>query len=353
MKKRILTGDRPTGKLHLGHYVGSVANRVKLQHKYETFILIADVQALTTNFEHPENLTRYVRDVAIDNLACGLDPEAATICVQSMIPEIAELTIYFSMFTTVASLKRNPTIKAEAKQYGYGENIMYGFLGYPVSQAADITSFRANLVPVGEDQVPVLEQTREIVRKFNSLYEPVLIEPEALVSKVSRLVGTDGAAKMSKSIGNVIELADPPEVVEQKVMKMFTDPGKIYKGDKGHPDKCPVYSYQVAFSPESELDQGMIGRRLESLPDSESEGELKQIRESCLSGKLGCVECKKNLAGTLNRFLSPIRERRKDFEKKQKDVDEILIEGTKKARIETKKTVQLVRNAMKIEYFRG
>ena len=338
MKRRILTGDRPTGRLHLGHYVGSIANRVKLQHKYETFILIADVQALTTNFKHPEKLAQDVRDVAMDNLACGLDPEIATLCVQSMIPEIPELTLYLSMFTTVASLKRNPTIKTEAKERGYGENMMYGFLGYPVSQAADITIFRAHLVPVGEDQVPIIEQTREIVRKFNTLYKPVLIEPEALVSKVGRLVGTDGAAKMSKSMGNVIELADPPRTVEEKVLKMFTDPEKLRRGDKGHPDRCPVYSYLTAFKLKD---------------DDEDKEELKQIRQSCLSGKLGCVECKKRLAGVLNEFLSPLRERRERFEKNPGYVDEILIEGTRKACLETKKTLGIVREAMKIDYFKN
>ncbi|MCK4519425.1 MAG: tryptophan--tRNA ligase, partial [Candidatus Omnitrophica bacterium] len=198
-KERILTGDRPTGKLHLGHFVGSIANRVELQEAYEQYILIADVQALTTNFEHPEKLAQDIREVAMDNIACGVDPEISTIFLQSMIPEITELTIYFSMFTSVASLQRNPTIKQEIKALGLSENVMYGFLGYPISQAADITIFKANLVPVGEDQLPIIEQTREIVRKFNRMYQNVLIEPKAQIGGVGRLVGTDGLNKMSKS----------------------------------------------------------------------------------------------------------------------------------------------------------
>ncbi len=331
MKKRILTGDRPTGKLHLGHYVGSLANRVKLQHKYEEFILIADVQALTTNFDHPEALSQDIRDVTMDYLASGIDPDIATICVQSMVPEIAELTMYFSMFTTVASLRRNPTVKSEAEERGYGENIMYGFLGYPVSQAADIAIFRAHLVPVGEDQVPVIEQTREIIRKFNSLYSPVLVEPEALVGEVGRLVGTDGEAKMSKHLNNVIQLADPEEVVKEKVSNMFTDPTKIHLGDRGHPQKCPVYIYQTVFNGKKE--------------------ELKEIKKACISGERGCVECKERLAKVLNQFLDPIREKRRKFENNPRLVDDILDEGTKRSRQETKKTIEMVREAMKIAYF--
>ena len=331
MKKRILTGDRPTGRLHLGHYIGSLVNRVKLQSRYEEFILIADVQALTTNFDHPENLASDVREVTKDYLSVGIDPEKTTICIQSMIPEISELTIYFSMFTTVASLKRNPTIKAEAKERGYGDNIMYGFLGYPVSQAADITIFGAHLVPVGEDQVPIIEQTREIVRKFNTLYQPVLIEPEALVGKMGRLVGTDGQAKMSKHLNNAIYLSDPPETVYKQVLRMFTDPKKIRRGDKGHPKECPVYIYQSHFNTDRD--------------------KVKQIKPLCRKGNLGCVECKKMLAKALNDFLEPIRQRRKRYERNSQLVDEILIQGTEKARQEARKTIERVREAMKIKYF--
>ncbi len=215
-RKRILTGDRPTGKLHLGHYVGSLQNRVALQDKYETFIIIADVQALTTNFDRPEKLKENVINVALDNLSVGLDPNIATLFVQSMIPEIAELTIFYSMFVTVNSLRHNPTIKTEMQQYGY-DDMMYGFLGYPVSQTADITFCKADLVPVGEDQLPHMELSRKIVRRFNELYKPVLVEPEALVSRVSRLVGLDGNSKMGKSLNNGIYLSDDAETVRQKI----------------------------------------------------------------------------------------------------------------------------------------
>ncbi|EDV18614.1 hypothetical protein TRIADDRAFT_34916, partial [Trichoplax adhaerens] len=217
-KKRILTGDRPTGKLHLGHYVGSLQNRVRLQKEYDTFLIIADVQALTTNFETPEKLSRDVRQVATDYLAVGIDPEVTTIFVQSMVPEIAELTVFYSMIVTVNQLRHNPTIKSEAAQYGYND-MTYGFLGYPVSQAADITFCKANLVPVGEDQLPHIEQTRRIVRKFNNLYAPVFPEPEALVSDIPRLVGLDGKSKMSKSLDNAIYLSDSEEEVNRKVQK--------------------------------------------------------------------------------------------------------------------------------------
>lgn len=331
-KERILTGDRPTGKLHLGHYVGSISNRVKLQHEYDEYILIADIQALTTNFEYPEKLTQDVKEVAMDNIACGVDPHLTTILIQSMIPEITELTVYFSMFTTVASLKRNPTIKQEAQLLGYKENMMYGFLGYPVSQAADITIFKGNLVPVGEDQLPIIEQTREIVRRFNRLYSPVLVEPRALIGDIARLVGTDGQNKMSKSLGNVIYLSDSQNVVKEKVSKMFTDPKKIRLHDKGHPDKCPVYIYHNVFN--------------------QNKQKVLQIKRDCKKGEIGCVECKKCLSSILNEFLEPIRQRRKDLEAHPKKIDEILIEGTKKARKIAQDTIASVRSAMKIDYFR-
>lgn len=332
MKKRILTGDRPTGKLHLGHYVGSVANRVKLQDEYDEYVLIADVQALTTNIDHPEKLSNDLREVAIDNMACGLDPEKATILIQSMVPEITELTIYFSMLTSVASLKRNPTIKQEIKALNLKDRLSYGFLGYPVSQAADITIFRADLVPVGEDQLPILEQTREIVRKFNNLYAEVLIEPEGMVGKVGRLVGTDGQNKMSKSLGNVIYLSESKESLKEKVSKMFTDPQKIKLHDKGHPHKCPVYMYHQAFN--------------------RDDAEVLNIEKDCLSGKLGCVECKRKLTDALNGFLEPIRERRRELENNKSRVDDILTDGTKKARNIALKTMEEVRAAMKINYFK-
>lgn len=333
IKKRILTGDRPTGRLHLGHYVGSIANRVKLQYEYEEYVLIADVQALTTNFSHPEKLAQDVREVAMDNLACGLNSEAAVLCVQSKIIEIFELAAYFSMFTTVSSLKRNPTIKTEASVLGMKENIMYGFLGYPVSQAADIAIFKAHLVPVGEDQMPIIEQTREIVRKFNNLYKEILIEPRGLVGEYGRLVGTDGQAKMSKSLGNVIYLSDAEKTVDKKVSQMFTDPQKIHLHDKGNPQKCPVYGYQTAFNLNKD--------------------ETAHIKELCLAAKKGCVDCKKKLGRLLNDFLDPIREKRLEFEKRPDLVDDILVSGTKKARSITQETIEEVREAMKINYFKS
>ena len=243
-EKRILTGDRPTGKLHLGHYVGSLQNRVELQEKYDTFLIIADVQALTTNFDQPEQLSEDVRQVARDYLAAGIDPEKTTIFVQSLVPEIAELTVYFSMITTVNQLRHNPTIKSEAEQYGYKE-MSYGFLGYPVSQAADITFCRSNLVPVGEDQIPHIEQTRKIARKFNNMYGEVFPEPEALISDFPRLMGLDGKNKMSKSLNNAIYLSDSEEEVNQKVMRAKTDPARIHKDDPGHPEVCTVYHYNI------------------------------------------------------------------------------------------------------------
>jgi len=332
-KKRILTGDRPTGRLHLGHFVGSLSNRVKLQNEYDEYVLIADVQALTTNFDHPDKLSNDVRQVAVDNLACGINPDVATIVVQSMIPEITELTIYFSMFTTVASLERNPTIKQEIKVLNLKDNVMYGFLGYPISQAADITVFKANLVPVGEDQLPIIEQTREIVRKFNRLYSDVLVEPKAMVGSVGRLVGTDGQNKMSKSLGNVIYLSDSSEEIISKVSKMFTDPAKIKLSDKGHPDKCPVHMYHKAFNNDTNM--------------------IEQIKKDCVSGQLGCVECKRKLSAVLNEFLNPIRDKRRVYEEAPKKIDEILIEGTKKARKIAVSTLEEVRAAMKINYFKG
>lgn len=325
-KKRILTGDRPTGKLHLGHYVGSVRSRVELQHDYDTFIIIADVQALTTNWETPEQLGRDVREVAKDNLAAGVDPEVATIFVQSMVPSIAELTIFYSMFVPVNVLRHNPTIKSEAAQRGYTD-LMYGFLGYPISQAADITFCKAHLVPVGKDQVPHLELTRKIVRRFNELYGEVLVEPEAQVQGV--LVGLDGNAKMSKSLDNAIYLADPPEEVERKVKMAVTDPARIRKDDPGHPEVCTVFAYHREFNP----------------------GFVPELEPACRAGKIGCVECKKRLAAALNAFLEPIRERRAYYDARPELVDEILSDGTRRANETGAQTLAEVKAAMKIDYF--
>ncbi|MFA6665869.1 MAG: tryptophan--tRNA ligase [Armatimonadota bacterium] len=329
MKKgRILTGDRPTGPLHLGHYVGSLKNRVELQDDYESFIIIADVQALTTNFEHPEQLPQAVRQVAMDYLAVGLDPEKSTIFVQSMIKEIAELTIFYSMFITVNVLRHNPTIKTEAKQYGY-QDMTYGFLGYPVSQAADITFCKADLVPVGADQVPHIEFARKIVRRFNELYKPVLVEPKALVGEVGRLVGLDGSAKMSKSLGNAIYLSDSAEAVRKKISMAVTDPARMLRTDPGHPSVCTVFAYHKVFNPEVVAD----------------------LTKECKSASIGCVDCKKLLAQVINNFLEPMRERRAKYQANPKLVDDILIAGTERAREEGQKTMSQVREAMCLDYF--
>ncbi|HUV03725.1 MAG TPA: tryptophan--tRNA ligase [Armatimonadota bacterium] len=327
-KGRILTGDRPTGPLHLGHYIGSLANRVKLQDECETFIIIADVQALTTNFEHPERLAGDVHEVAMDNLAVGLDPEKTTIFVQSMVPQIAELTVIYSMLVTVNVLRHNPTIKTEAKQYGY-RDMTYGFLGYPVSQAADITFCKANLVPVGADQVPHLELTRKLVRRFNELYKPVLVEPEALVGKVGRLVGTDGNAKMSKSLGNCVYLSDRAQEVDRKISMAVTDPARMRRGDPGHPNVCAVFGYHKAFN----------------------SGFVPELRKECETAGIGCVDCKKKLAGVLNDLLEPMRERRAEYEANPHLVDEILRAGTARAIEEGRKTMSEVRDAMHLDYF--
>ena len=327
-KKRILTGDRPTGRLHLGHYVGSLKNRVKLQHDYETYIIVADVQALTTNFANPEKIAGDVRQVTADYLAVGINPEISTILVQSMIPEIAELTVYFSMIVTVNQLRHNPTIKLEAAQYGY-QDLTYGFLGYPVSQAADITFCKADLVPVGGDQIPHIEQTRKIVRRFNQLYRPVFPEPEALVGEFPRLMGLDGKSKMSKSLNNAIYLDDPAEEVKKKVSQAVTDPARIRKDDPGHPEVCTVFAYHQAFNQE----------------------ETPEIAEACRAGKIGCVACKKNLAQVINSLLEPMRERRVPYQNNPALIDDILREGTRKARNVAIETMKEVKAAMHLDYF--
>lgn len=328
MKERILTGDRITGKLHLGHYVGSLKNRVELQSQYETYLLLADVQALTTHFEKPELIKENLRHVALDYLSAGINPDKATILVQSMIPEIAELTIYFCMFVTVNALRHNPTIKAEAKERGF-QDMYYGFLGYPVSQTADITFCKATLVPVGEDQLPHIEQTRKIVRRFNQLYKPVLLEPKPLVGDVPRLVGLDGNSKMSKSLGNAILLDSTREEVSEKIKKATTDPARIHKTDIGHPEICPIYAYHKAFRKEG----------------------ADEIRESCKKGQIGCKDCKQKIIQSINDLLQPMRERRIAYQNNPKKVDEILLSGTEKARLAAKETMQEVREAMSMNYF--
>jgi tryptophanyl-tRNA synthetase len=328
-EKRILTGDRPTGKLHLGHYVGSLENRLKLQKEYDTFLIIADVQALTTNFEEPDKLSHDVHQVAEDYLAVGIDPEETTILVQSMIPEIAELTVFYSMLVTMNQLHRNPTIKAESEQYGY-EDMSYGFIGYPISQAADITFCKADLVPVGQDQLPHIEQTRKIVRKFNQLYEPVFKEPEPMISRIPRLVGLDGKNKMSKSLDNAIYLNDDQDTVLEKVMSARTDPARIRATDPGHPEECTVFQYHKAFNEE----------------------DVPEIEKRCKAGTIGCVACKKRLAKAINELLDPIRERRQKYINNPDLVDEIIMSGTKRAKSIAEDTIKEVKQAMKLDYYK-
>ena len=331
-KKRIVTGDRPTGKMHIGHYFGSLINRVKMQDEYEEYILIADVQALTDNFANPEKVRKSVRELVIDYLSCGIDPNKATIYIQSMIPETAELTVFYSNLVTIARLERNPTVKTEIAQKRdvFGESVTYGFLGYPVSQAADITAFDATIVPVGEDQLPLIEQCREIVRKFNSIYGEVLREPQAYLSETKRIKGLDGNEKMGKSLGNAIYLSDSEEEITKKVMSAVTDPNRIRKDDKGNPDVCMVAYYHNLFS---------------------SEEECKNVCAECRAGQRGCVACKKQLAKNIIEFLRPMREKRAYYEAHPEEVDKILYEGTQKAKAKAKETMKNVKKAMRLDYF--
>lgn len=335
-KKIVLTGDRPTGRLHIGHYFGSLKTRVELQEsgKYDQYILIADVQALTDNFSNPEKVRKNVREVAMDYLSVGIDPSKTTIYIQSMIPEVAELTVYYSNLVTIARLQRNPTVKTEIAQKRdvFGESVTYGFLGYPVSQAADITAFEGELVPVGEDQLPLIEQCREIVRKFNSIYGDVLVEPEAVLSSTKRIKGLDGNEKMGKSLGNAIYLSDSEEEITKKVMGAVTDPNRIRKDDLGNPDICMVAYYHNLFTPKE---------------------ELNKICEECRAGKRGCVACKRELAKNIIETLKPIREKREYYEAHPEIVDKILMEGTEKARKKASETMAKVKKAMKLDYFEG
>lgn len=334
MKKTILTGLRPTGNLHLGHLFGAGVNYVKMQDDYNFFLEIADVQALTDNFNDPEKVRRNVYEITKDLLAIGIDPKKVHIFIQSKIPEIAELTVFYSNLVTVSRLFRNPTVKNEVKQkqelFGTnGESITYGFLGYPVSQAADITAFRGEVVPVGDDQLPLLEQCREIVRKFNSIYGDVLIEPEQVLSTTSRLKGLDGNEKMGKSLGNAIFLVDDLDTISKKVMSAVTDPKKIKKDDPANPDVCMVYYYHKLVT---------------------KEAELKNICCECKAGSRGCVQCKKELIKNLSNFLEPIKERRKYYEDNPQEVEKILNEGTEYARSVAKENMKNVKKAMKIDY---
>ncbi len=333
MKKRILTGDRPTGPLHLGHFVGSLANRVKLQYEYDTYIIIADVQALTDNFDDPQKVRDNITEVAMDNLAVGIDPNIATIFIQSLVPQIAELTAFYSNLVTVSRLERNPTTKDEMREKGMENNVTYGFLGYPVSQAADITVVNADLVPVGEDQKPHVELTRDIVARFNNVYGPTLHEPEALIGQVDRLPGLDGKAKMSKSLGNAIFLKDDAKTVERKVMSMYTDPTRIRATDPGHVEGNPVFAFHDAFNPNAE--------------------EVEEMKRLYRVGGIGDVAVKRSLANALNDFLEPIRQRRAEIEARPDYVRDVLIEGTRKTKQVGEETMRLVRHAMKIDYFPG
>ena len=334
-KKRILTGDRPTGKLHIGHYFGSLKTRVEMQEsgEYDPYILIADVQALTDNFNNPEKVRKNVREVAMDYLSVGIDPNKTTIYIQSMIPEVAELTVFYSNLVTIARLQRNPTVKTEIAQKRdlFGESVTYGFLGYPVSQAADITAFDGELVPVGEDQLPLIEQCKEIVRKFNSIYgEDILKEPEAVLSNSKRIKGLDGNEKMGKSLGNAIYLSDSEEEITKKVMSAVTDPARIKKDDLGNPDVCMVAYYHNLFS---------------------SKDAVEKACSECKLGQRGCVGCKRELAANIIEFLRPMREKRAYYEAHPEEVDRILKEGTEKARQTAKETMRKVKEAMMLNYF--
>jgi tryptophanyl-tRNA synthetase len=330
-KNRILTGDRPTGPLHLGHYVGSLQQRVALQDDYDTYVLIADVQALTDNFDDPKKIRDNIIEVTLDYLAVGINPEKTRIVIQSYIPEIAELTVYYLNLVTIARLERNPTVKSEIQQKGFARDIPAGFLVYPVSQAADITAFGAHLVPVGADQVPILEQTREIVGKFNTLYGDVLVSPREMLSEISRLPGINGMDKMSKSLGNAIYLSDTADVVSDKVMRMFTDPNRLRSTDSGTVEGNPVFIYHDAFNPDKE--------------------QVAEFKDRYRKGEIGDVEVKKSLVMVLNDLLGPIRTRRFHYAKESDLIEDILKKGISSGREVASSVLSDVRHAMGINYF--
>ena len=346
MGKIILTGDRPTGRLHVGHFVGSLRNRVVLQNsgKFDKlFFMIADAQALTDNFDHPEKVRENILQVALDYMACGIDPAKSHMFIQSVVCELTELTFYYMNLVTLARLERNPTVKAEIQLRGFNHSIPMGFLTYPVSQTADITAFMADTVPVGEDQLPMLEQAREIVRRFNELYGETLVEPTALLpdnAACLRLPGTDGKAKMSKSLGNCIYLADEPEDIRTKVMGMFTDPNHLQVSDPGQTEGNPVFMYLDAFCSDEYF--------AKYLPDYANLDELKAHYQR---GGLGDVKVKKFLNNVLQETLEPIRTRRKELEKDPGYVMDVLRQGTEVARSAAAETLSKVKHAMKIDYF--
>lgn len=346
MEKTILTGDRPTGRLHIGHYVGSLRRRVQLQNQgnYDKiFIMIADAQALTDNFDNPRKVRSNIMEVALDYLSVGLDPSKSTLFVQSQIPELTELTFYYMNLVTVARLQRNPTVKSEIQMRNFETSIPVGFLCYPVSQAADITAFQATTVPVGEDQLPMLEQTKEIVRKFNSIYGETLVEPEILLPENAaclRLPGTDGKAKMSKSLGNCIYLSDDPDTIRTKVMSMYTDPLHLQVSDPGHLEGNTVFTYLDAFCRQEHF--------AAFLPEY---ADLQELKAHYVRGGLGDVKIKKFLNQVLQSELEPIRLKRAEYEKTPEAVYEILKSGTEKARNTAAGTMEKVKKAMQIDYF--
>lgn len=346
MGKIILTGDRPTGRLHVGHYVGSLRRRVELQNSGEfdkIFIMIADAQALTDNFDNPEKIRQNIIEVALDYLSAGLDPAKSNLFIQSQISELTELTFFYSNLVTVSRLQRNPTVKSEIQMRNFETSIPVGFFTYPISQAADITAFKATTVPVGEDQLPMIEQTREIVRKFNSIYDDVLVEPEVLLPEneaCCRLPGIDGKQKMSKSLGNCIYLADTEEDVKKKVMSMYTDPTHIRREDPGHLEGNCVFTYLDAFSKPEHFE--------EYLPDY---ANLQELKDHYTRGGLGDVVVKKFLNNVLQEELAPIRARRAEYEKDIPAVYEILRQGTEVARETAAQTLSEVKCAMRINYF--
>lgn len=345
-KKIILTGDRPTGKLHLGHFVGSLKNRVEIQNRGdydEMYIMIADAQALTDNADNPDKIRENIIEVALDYLSVGLDPKKVTIFIQSQVSALTELTFFYSNLVTVSRLQRNPTVKNEIKLRNFEANIPVGFFTYPISQAADITAFKANIVPVGEDQLPMIEQTREIVRSFNRTYETVLIEPTAILPESEaalRLPGIDGNAKMSKSLGNGIYLADSKEEVKRKIMGMYTDPNHIHVEDPGNTKNNPVFTYLEAFANEQDFQK--------FLPQYKNLDELKAHYEK---GGLGDMVVKKFLLAVIENILEPIREKRNYYENRIDEVYKMLKDGSDKANVVANETLNQVKNAMKINYF--
>lgn len=346
MSKIILTGDRPTGKLHIGHYVGSLKRRVELQNTGEyddIFIMIADAQALTDNADNPEKVRQNIVEVALDYLACGLDPNVSTIFIQSMVPQLTELCFYYMNLVTVARLERNPTVKTEIKMRQFGASIPVGFYTYPISQAADITAFKATVVPVGEDQMPMIEQTKEIVHKFNNVYGETLVDPKIMLpdnKACLRLPGTDGSAKMSKSLGNCIYLSDSEQDVQKKIMSMYTDPQHLRVEDPGHLEGNTVFIYLDAFCRDEHFAQFW--------PEYKN---LQEVKDHYTRGGLGDVKVKRFLNSVMQAELAPIRERRAQWEKDIPAVYEILKKGSEKAEAVAAQTLAEVRAAMKINYF--